>query len=228
MPHLVPPGGLPPTAEKAFLGVAVRYFPTADRLHIGFVYRKSAVDSPRLSHLEWHERLRDEQLPDGEYHWQACQIGSTLRPTVVAFLNFLRRTNPTPVVPYAFTGLGCKFELDARTKLVTFQFDPSQTTGLTCATYLDCVFQSLRIPFIESKTWPPDRPGDTEWRESIIRDLKRNSAHMAHATNLESASFDVRIRPEDVASAAIQSGWPVSFDRVADIANEIRTQLRGH
>jgi hypothetical protein len=225
MPRLVAPGGLPPTSEKAFLGVALRYYPQSNQRHIGLVYRKNASDGPRLSHLRWHADLKDEEWPKAPtYHWQAVRVNKLVRPTVVAFLNFLRRTNPTPAVPYAFRHQGFKFEVDKSTKDVRFVAD-SRDAGLTCATYIECVFRSMSIPFLDMKDWPKDRAGDKEWRASIAAMLKARTETVAQGALVQSGGFDTRVRPEDVASAALQDGWPIGFDRVEPVANEICTEV---
>ena len=221
MPHLNAPGGIQPPAEDEFLGVAlITSNPLRRQRHVALVYRRAAGDPARLSHLQWDCIFRDEEW-QSNFYWQTVLELATdpiNRSSVIAFLDRLRQSEPR--VPYGFRHQGCTFEIDPITDAVKFDArDPD--VGLTCATYVTCVFESISLPFLDATTWPRDRDGDVEWRDSIVANLERTPGRAAHAAQVRAGAYDARIRPEDVASAAIQEDWRISFDTAQPIAAEM-------
>jgi hypothetical protein len=181
-----------------------------------------AVDGIRLSHLRSHLEWCDEAY-DGKYFWTlAADLEAEERPTVIAFLGAMRKT---PLkVPFGFESVGCRFSLDSTTGHIEFSATKSGT-GLTCATYIVLVLNSLSLPLIQAETWKP-RPTDALWQTEIVELLKKlKPAAHAHFEAIGRTIGCSRIRPEEVIAAATERPWPVRFEKAEAIARSVVEQL---
>lgn len=214
-----------PPSRAEFVGVAIKTtIPERQQRHVALVYRKTGADDPRISHLCWHETFRDESWA-GDMAWLeiADLANDALNSrSLVGFLHRLRMGNP--LVPYGFMDQGCLFRVDDVSGRIEFVTTDAQL-GLTCASFITCVFRSIGLDIVDEPTWPAERPGDAEFRKFIIDELGKSAKTSRRAKEISVEKFDVRIRPEDVASAAAQGDWPVQFDQAKAIASEIVAEL---
>jgi hypothetical protein len=222
MPHLeVAPQHSPP-ATGEFVGVGIR---TTDigsgQKHVVLVYSRPDESTWQLG-LDWHYRLHDEQW-DPRNLWQtAGDLDPTDLPTVIAYLEHVRRSKPR--IPYAFRALGCRFSVNATSGLL--EFDAKEVgAGLTCATFIVFFFRAMQFPLINAESWPTEREGDAEWREKIIDWMRKTNVPQAHIDAVVLQTPETRVRPEEVVAAFIQPQWPKSFDECVDVALEIATEV---
>jgi hypothetical protein len=98
-------------------------------------------------------------------------------------------------------------------------------TGLTCASFIVLVFDSVHLSIIDEQTWPIDRPEDAQWRERIIALLVATAMPAERALRIKDSQSEARVRPEEIAGAFVQTPWPVEFHKAATVAREIVAEL---
>jgi hypothetical protein len=202
----------------SFLGVGVRRV-TPEQHHVAFVY-ESADGTPRLSHLAFHRRFRGADVWDGLYFWSsAAGIDELNRKTLAAWLSALAQ-NP-PVIDYGLSFAGCEFVQEQNGTYSFVAKVPGK--GVTCATFIMLVFQTLGLPLFEHHTWPP-RPEDAQWQQRILDAL---APHMT-AEELARVAEDVgcvRYRPIEVAAACSHDAWPMNFETAIQLAQQILAEV---
>jgi hypothetical protein len=123
-------------------------------------------------------------------------------------------------IPYGFgSAVGC---FDPVT--LEYLYGPSQF-GLTCATFVLGVFSCCGIELVKCDSWPAGREDDVPWQRSIVEMLKSQNADPEHIRHIEADIGTVRVRPEEVASAATDPA-PSKFDDVIDLSMAIVARLR--
>jgi len=200
-----------------FIAVAVG-FPQPEQRHIGMVYRAQETAVPRFLHLAWHFDLRDEELDD-RYFWIEVNIHEKRARQVAAQCRQVLLGNPDGL-PYAFSYPNKCFD----SVTGAFLFGPTKL-GLTCATFVLAVFESSGFPLARVNTWP-DRPEDEVWRQHVIDLMTKSNVPQQHIDQVKSAKAAFRVRPEEVAAAAILAPPEAAFDAVVvDLAKKVLDAL---
>lgn len=207
-----------PATEIHFAAIAIKEINPAQR-HIGILHRRGDSSKIEFLHLAWHYELRNEP-PRRGYFWGDPRVPVPRLRQVAARCRQIVRNNPAGI-PYAFSPASECFDPETG----KFLLGPTRH-GLTCATFVLAVFQSIGLELLRSETWPTSRPGDREWQESVISVLEQySSAPLEHIEALRDELGAVRIRSEEVAAAAIAPNIPAEFASVADRANQILRQI---
>jgi hypothetical protein len=221
MPHLTKPTGQAPPSGTLFVGIGIRRVLRATaphpQHHVALIY-STAGGRCRLSQLEADYRFIDCLWElDGNYLWRGTPaLDEVDMATTVAWLTDLNRSKPE--IPYGFQSAGCKFTWDIATGGLRLSPD-GPGVGLTCATFVCAVFNSLSLPLIDDEEgWPVDRPEDSMWRWHMLGALKYSTERVFAA---RSTPPDPRIKPEEVVAAFGQDPWPVDYVRVRAIAQQI-------
>jgi hypothetical protein len=81
--------------------------------------------------------------------------------------------------------------------------------GLSCSTFVLALFRSARLPLVDTTDWPTDRPGDRAFQELLVHILEHTGASPDHVAAVRTEIGCARIRPEEVAGAALFSALPV-------------------
>jgi hypothetical protein len=102
---------------------------------------------------------------------------------------------------------------DANGKLVT-----PNGRGLSCVTFVLVLIRRHRFPLIDMTNWPVGRHGDKEWQEQLLKMLEAVDPAHAIEVRREVASGWLRVRPEQVAGAALypQTSLPACHQLVED------------
>ena len=203
-----------PFSDVRALGVVVRSVPAIAPedhygVHSGLLYR---IDGgmPRISHLAWHFRLRDEPAAD-PYLWADVGLDESNSRIVAAWL--ASRQNSPSNIPYGIDAGGSCFDKTTREFL-----SPPLGKGLTCATYVVAVLKSLGFPLLLEDTWPTDRADDHSWQRAVIDELRKSGAEEDY---IDAAQRDVgarRYRPAEVVGSATSATWPVVFSDATALA----------
>lgn len=203
-------------------GVAIRSLSPNQR-HLGILHRDPTAGETRLLHLAWHHELRD-QVPGKAYVWVNPPIPGPRLRQVAAMCRLVDRRNPDGI-PYAFSAPNDCF--DEQTG--KFLFGPTNH-GLTCATFVCAVFESVGLKLLDFENWPVDRDGDREWQEAILTALKSgpSPASPEHIQAVRDEIGSVRIRPEQVAGAATVEDLPSDFTTASQRAEGILGILQSH
>lgn len=209
-------------SELSFLGVGIRRV-TQTQHHVVFVY-EAPDGSLRLSHLEWHRRFRGDAPWDGQYYWcTAAGMDELNRKTIAAWLHALARKPQS--MDYGLSFDDCEFIADGDGTYAFVAKTPGK--GVTCATFVMLVLQTVGFPLLDAETWQT-RPEDVQWQESIIQTLRQHSGMTEQEADLVAQDVgSARFRPIEVATAAQHDPWPVNFhtatalaaDVMADVAN---------
>jgi hypothetical protein len=97
--------------------------------------------------------------------------------------------------------------------------------GLTCATFVLALFQSIGIGLLALETWRV-REEDIRWHlEIIVPQLESTSADPAHVDEVRRQSPCARFRPQEVVAAMTTDLLPVTFDYAEPVGEAIRINL---
>lgn len=208
-----------PLSDINHAAIAIQSINSTQR-HIGLLHRESDSKEVNLLHLAWHHDLRNHP-PNSAYLWVDPEIHPRRMRQVAAFCRKVWRSNEKSV-PYAFSPPNdCLSRQTGK-----FLFGPTRQ-GLTCASFVLAIFESVGLPLAQYKTWPAVRESDREWQNWIVNQLE-NSQPAASAEHVEAVRSEVgaiRYRPEDVAGAAIASSLPADFASAEKLAAQIVERL---
>jgi hypothetical protein len=189
--------------------------------HIGILFTDEGADEVRLGHLAWHLELRTSQ-PKNCYLWVDPPIPARRARQVAARCRQILRANDKGI-PYAFSPPNDCFDDETGDFLLG-----ATRKGLTCATFVLAVFDTAGIQLAKYDSWPQQRPGDAEWRQSIIEQLQNSSADAEHLAFIREETRAIRYRPEEVAGCAASDHLPCEFAIAESLSLEILNQLRRH
>jgi len=134
--------------------------------------------------------------------------------------SWLHLTLKTAGAPYGFDPDGCRFERDTGDYLAS-----PAGKGLTCATFIVAVFESLGYESPIDISTVPLRDEDVAWQRSLVRHMGQWGASVTH---LQAVANDIgckRLRPEEVTAACLLEDWPVSYPRAEPKAAEILSDI---
>lgn len=181
-------------------------------LHAGLLYRASNGTAAVL-HLGWQDRLyTDWAWPR---LWAAPDVEPERLRSVAGMCRLIwKRYQETRRFPYAIAFKGTSF--DASGKLVL----SAGAQGLTCATFILAVLNSVGLNLIDEESWPIRSEEDRRFVESLS---------FATPTHLELLKKETeagcrRIRPEEVVGACA-SDPPAKFDASREAGDRIVSRL---
>ncbi len=198
------------------VGVGIlRTDPARDNLHVGLVYVDPKGERS-FAHLAFHNDLRKEPPPDADgYLWDDCawlaepRLRANAEAVAVFIETCVRRTD----VPYGMDPPDDAFDAQGRYD----ELDPSK--GLTCATFIAAVMKSVGFPVVDLTTWE-NRVGDEQWKQSVLRLLRRHCPDRARQVEGSQARF--RLRPEEIAAATAATAIPVEFKPAVEMGAALR------
>ena len=182
----------------------------AEGTHTGIIHRNRGTLF--TLDLMWHERLRSGVL-DSDY---ACVVPSLLpeeENDVMAMCRLIeaRNRDPNPQkIPYAVGPPGSiRFNRDGELIL-------GDGIGLTCSTFVLTVFNSAAVPLADVAGWVA-RSDDNERHQQLIQKMTDGipgfapPANPAHVQKVKASLPCIRVRPEEVAGAALSTNLPAHF-----------------
>ncbi|MCW1919971.1 hypothetical protein NX862_14515 [Rhodobacter sp. KR11] len=185
------------------------------QLHCGFVI-VNPDKSQTLVDLAWHHRLRSDPY-DCNYFCFETGLDAVNQNIVAAFCLLVAERNAS-AIPYGFRFENLKFS--------TATGDAGDVPighGMTCATFVYCVLNSLSLPPLDLVDWP-ERSDDEMWMKQIVTVLERNSANQGHVDAVTAAGPYIRLRPEEIVGSvcADPSDWPQHHEEVEAVSKAIR------
>ncbi len=199
---------------------------TPELSHVGILYRFDGV----MYVLDqcWHERFRCEPA-DKPYPCVVPNLLDAEFDNIVSACELFVDRNirrPSGRLPMGFKQPQ-KARFNAEGELI---WDGS--VGLTCATFVLAVFDAVRIPLVDLRGWRR-RDADDERHSSLLRlmELGNDAARIPKASkeHIERVRAElpcVRVRPEEVAGAALFLDRPVGFDEAERAGLWLRAQLQ--
>jgi hypothetical protein len=162
------------------------------------VYYEKTQDNVVLLHLSLHNRLLSE--PESQYYYNVPSRFPKRAQFVIS--NYCRLVHDR----YASDGL--RFSV---TRSEAFHPETADLlidepgVGFSCATFVKGIFDAVRLPLVDSKTWPLADEKDKEWFSWLLGVLK--AIYIYRVDQEHFARIDVsckwsRYRPEQIAFAA--------------------------
>jgi hypothetical protein len=177
------------------VGVAATRNPIGG-VHVGLLYRSGA--EILLCHFPYEAHLRNEH-PSDKYLWQTSNLPSLDQQSVA---DYIRLVSQNKDLPYGFDYQGIYFDSAGH------YVRRVRGAGLTCATFIMAVFQSLGFTLLDETTWE-SRPDDVTEKQAIMNMLAECDPPPDPAAT-EPFLEDVRYRPEEVAFGVIH--YPPTID----------------
>lgn len=204
-------GRVGPSFESAGHNVAAILSRTEHgNLHAGLVFRRHG--SIGYLHLAWEDRLVDEwDWKDGV--WVSPQIEPERLTSIAAMCRRVWKTFcANRRFPYALRFNDSSFDGGGRLRL------GARAQGLTCATFILAVFNSVGVSLVEEQTWPQRREEDEAFLEFLA-----SYASIEHMNILRREVEDgvKRIWPDEVLGACKTPRIPAAFAAARSAANEI-------
>lgn len=174
--------------------------------HVGLVFT-DAQKATKIIHLAWHKTLKVDEYPSS-----VCCIATVLDlpdTTAKIFVGVLRKiAKRQPHISYGINVLRAagSFSADGDYRA------PKGSDGLTCATFVSELFRALGVPLIKESTWPTGVNED--WALAVCSELEKRGADADHVAAVRSNARGMRVRPEELGSAADQphAAWPLGYD----------------
>lgn len=169
-----------------------------------------------MTHLAWHQRLMSNSLDDASPFYLAAHIAldQLNAKSLAGILDNL--ADAAPAIPYGINWIGALGSFDSEGRYTP----PTESCGLTCATFVSEVLSGAGLDAVLPDTWQP-RPDDVAWGEFICAQLERTrSVSRAHVENVRKHIGALRLRPEEIcgAGAVPHASWPLAFDPCLELA----------
>ncbi|WP_343565498.1 hypothetical protein [Kiloniella sp. b19] len=213
------------------LGVILQQYNEYDQRHIGILYKIDDKEA-RVSHLAWHMELKDEDVKEfllkasekSTCVWFQSGLEDHERRLVSIALAGMAERGQLPGIPYSTLYSGKYFEEG------TLQYVRDEVgAGLTCATFVMQVFESLGYPVVDVESWL-DRPEDIDWQRMILEMLehwgvKNGVSIEEHVKAIREQPASCRFRPEEVAYCTTRDEIPVTYQEAEPAGRRIVEEL---
>ena len=194
-----------------------------ETLHAGVAFQAESGEF-FLFHQAFHYRTLREPLHQGlgglGGPWRISTPPTSLvRATAIAeFWEFVAAIGE-PI------GYALRYDPDAHFDNETGLLVLPNGVGLSCSTFVLALFNSVRLPLIDTTGWPNNRPEDVIAQQELIRLLNKVRADESHLLAVRQEIGCERIRPEEVGGAAEQTAIPVQFSIAGPAGERIRQNL---
>lgn len=197
---------------------AITFAGSDNQYHLGLMHRKLSQNFKGYKHLHLagHNDFRNDTFEDGRYLIIYPDLDLRLSRQVATLCRNIYNQNSYGEMPYGFTIPRAWFELSGDPK-----FDKG-FVGLTCSTFVLSVFFSINIQLLLPHTWKcreDDREYQLMWVNFLFPKLE---ADQTHIRKVKKQIGNIRIRPEEVAGAALEAPPPVEFDRAIALSKDIK------
>jgi hypothetical protein len=195
------------------VGFAIRR-PGPEQYHVGLLY-KVPGKPVRLRHQCDHLDIKDKEPDNPEYLWTDVAALSSLNKRLIA--NKMSRAGGDKV-PY-----GVGFRVDGKyLDKKTLKYAVTELgEGLTCATYIVAVMETLGFFPFDRKGWT-STPEDTNWQKAMIS--RKAAEHPTAVKHFEAEKAHIgesRFRPEHVVAAGYPPTWPLTQAVANELAGKI-------
>lgn len=166
-------------------------------------------------HLAFHHSFvcTNAIVEEGSYIWEMPTIPeSRLKSLAARCLKIIKtQSGNSDLLPYALSYQNIrKFDRAG----VYSNFSENSEYGMTCATFILTVFNSVGLDLLDWKNWE-DRVEDSEWFDKLLRILnaqvRYKNVTQEHYDNVASERNCAKIRPEEVFSSVYCKSHPMKF-----------------
>jgi hypothetical protein len=145
--------------------------------------------------------------------WRAPSIPVERSDLVAALCRLIAARYREVGIPYSF-----KYTPDMVFNLSSGQFQKGTGSGLTCATFVLAIFQSLGTQIVHYLDWPP-RPDDHKWQEKMAKWLEKQGALKKEVEAARAEIPSLRYRPDEVCAACGITPLPAKFAETRQAAD---------
>lgn len=180
--------------------------------HVGVWYRLDDAGARRCLHLAWHYDLRDDTDLADFGHWVVPALDELALHDVRTSARLIADRGEYDRVPYAFDRADARFDGSGA-------FQQNASLGLTCATFVQLVFEHAGIQLLDDASWDQRsaaRRAEDEAAHAKLVDWLAKSNDAGSRRHAELVRADIgcaRVRAEEVAGASGLSELPVPFER---------------
>lgn len=173
----------------------------------------------RFYHLAWHLAFQcdlwDDLLNDKIYtvrRWVKFEslvsdqaVFEYRLPAIIKLIENIYSENANKI-PYAINYNQTRFTDDGTLVL------GENENGLTCATFIQCYFESVGLKLVDLNTWE-QREEDDRWKNFVIGMMMHTEVPENHIANVEKEPLNYRLKPEEIAVASSKtlSELPANF-----------------
>jgi hypothetical protein len=204
-------------SPETFISVGFRRLDGARR-HVGVCFRAPHAGEGMFE-LRFHHELVESPLH--EHYWLAILDIHPLR--VPAIVGTIRKivARSGEIVPYgpSYPEGDC-FDRDSGAWLLS-----PTGHGLTCATFVVAALRLVGVDLLQVREWRA-RADDSNFRSWVV-EILREHGHTEQADWVQANDRGTRIRPEEVAGAALApaADWPLGFERAARAGEQVLAQV---
>lgn len=182
--------------------------------HSGIFYCDE--DTSLLLHLKGDEDLAVDVIAD-PYQFAEPGLDSSVRKTLAGFCKVI--ANEKPLIPFGIEAGNIGFGSDG--SLINLETGK----GLTCATFIVAVFESLMIPLIKKTEWPFLK--DIDWQQqSLAYHFRGFKSLLTRAKVAYQFLGSPRFRPSEVVGASSKLNRPIGFVEAKLVGAKIERTLK--
>lgn len=176
--------------------------------HLGVAFH-SANEGAKVLHLAFHKLLKTDSFPSDETCWVCCIVDLPPRASaqLVGMLRGLSKKRP-------HIGYGINLLAGHGSFGPTGSYKaPKGSDGFTCATMIAELFRASALPLIDEASWEPEEL-NLAWGEAVCCLLQTlHPDDVDHIAAVRKNNTGLRVRPEEVAAAAVSeyASRPVPF-----------------
>lgn len=189
--------------------------------HVSISYRSDDEGARKLLHLAWHSRLREDESELGL--WVVPKLDDLALANIRTSASLIARRRGEGRVPYSFSREDASYDTAGLLVLGT-------SLGLTCATFVQLVFEHARVPIIDEASWAergPERIAeDTAAQITLVEAMRAEPQAAEHADLVAEQVGCTRVRAEEIAAASGLTGQPVSFARANRAGRDLLKRMR--
>jgi len=104
--------------------------------------------------------------------------------------------------------------------------DVERESGLTCATFVLSLFESVEWPLVDRASWPEDPERCARWRDGVVSSLLQ-AGFTEQADRVRGDAVCVRFLPTEVAGACLWPSPEVSFTKAREGADHVERAATG-
>lgn len=189
---------------KSDLSAVGFYYNGSQIFHLGLLFLEGPKEDAKFLHLARHHSLRTEIIAHG--FW--IRLGLTERQIrqLAGMCAMISEHNSANAVPFSIYYDSNRQYFDAEGNYLSSGLGE----GLTCATFVMAIFETLGIPLLYTDVWPVEAE-DKVWHVTIIQQMRGGSPHQAHFDAVSSNIGCARYRPADIViSSSKKKGRPLS------------------
>ncbi len=181
--------------SKSDLSAVGFYFNGSEIFHVGLLYLEDPMQDAMFLHLARHHAMRTEVIDDG--FWIRLGLTERQKRLLAGQCAMISTHNTEDSVPFSIFYDDNRQYFDEEGNYVATGLGD----GLTCATFIMAIFETLGIPLLRTDNWTIEAD-DKLWHIQIINSMRQGSPNKSHFDKMSAAIGCARYRPPDIVIAS--------------------------